>query len=68
MRSKQDEKTIAWLYPDRDDGIILEFKVFQPKRERDLNDTAEAALRQIEDKKFDAVLAAKGISEERIRK
>lgn len=54
------------LYPGRDDGIILEFKVFQPKRERNLEDTVKAALKQIEEKKYDSQLITKGISEERI--
>ena len=56
------------LYPDRDDGIVMEFKVFQPKKEKNLEDTAEAALQQIEDKKYDTALLAKGIPKERIRK
>lgn len=51
----------------RDDGIILEFKVFQPKREKSLEDTAKAALRQIREKRYGTILAAKGIPEERIR-
>ena len=56
------------LYPGRDDGIILEFKVFQPKRERNLEDTVKAALKQIEEKKYDSQLITKGISEERIHR
>lgn len=38
--------------PEKDEGIILEFKVFQPKKEKDLEDTVEAALKQIENKKI----------------
>ncbi len=56
------------LYPNRDDGIILEFKVFQPKKEKDLEDTVKVALKQIDEKKYEASLIAKGIEKERIRK
>lgn len=51
-----------------DDAIILEFKVFQPKKEKDLQDTLKAALTQIEEKGYAASLLAKGIPEERIRR
>ncbi len=51
-----------------DDGIIMEFKVFQSKREKGLEDTAEAALKQIEEKKYESLLIEKGIPRERIRK
>ena len=50
-----------------DPAIILEFKVFDPRREKDLRETAMRALRQIREKQYDAVLTAKGISKERIR-
>ena len=49
------------------DAIILEFKV-QDSVERDLSDTARDALRQIEEKNYQANLIAKGIPKERIRK
>ena len=51
-----------------DDGIIMEFKVFQSKKEKGLEDTAEAALKQIEEKKYESLLIEKGIPRERIRK
>ena len=51
-----------------DDGIILEFKVFQPRKEKGLEDTVEAALKQIEEKRYETALAEKGIPKERIRK
>ena len=50
-----------------EDAIILEFKVFQPKKEQDLQDTVKAALAQIEEKNYAAGLLAKGIPQERIR-
>lgn len=55
------------LRPD-DDAIIMEFKVFQPRREKELIETVEAALKQIEDKNYEATLTAKGIEKDRIRK
>lgn len=53
---------------ERDDGIILEFKVFDPEEEKNLKDTVQAAHAQIEEKRYDAVLIAKGVKPERIRK
>ena len=53
---------------ENDDAIILEFKVFQPRKEQSLEDTAATALKQIEEKDYAAVLRAKGIAQERIRK
>lgn len=48
-------------------AYVIEFKVHKPKREEDLQETAENALRQIEEKNYDAELLARGIQEERIR-
>lgn len=39
------------LYPEKDDAILMEFKVFQPKKEKDLEESVEKALQQIEEKK-----------------
>ena len=53
---------------EKDNAVILEFKVYNPKKEKDLQDTVNSAVQQIEDKKYSAVLETKGISVERIRK
>ncbi len=52
----------------QDDAMILEFKVFRPKKEKSLEDTVKYALEQIEDKNYAASLTAKGFPEEQIRK
>ena len=52
----------------KDDAIILEFKVYNEKREKSLEDTVSAALEQIEEKQYEADLVSKGIPEDKIRK
>ena len=50
-----------------DDGILLEFKV-QSEGEKELSDTVTQALRQIQERDYQASLVAKGVPEDRIRK
>ena len=48
-------------------AIVIEFKVYNRRKEQSLEDTAQSALRQIEEKNYDAELIARGIEKERIR-
>ena len=52
----------------KDDAFILEFKIHDSDEEQTLEDTVAAAHAQIEEKKYDTLLTAKGIPSERIRK
>ena len=51
-----------------DNAIIIEFKVFSEKKEKTLEETVEVALRQIEEKQYEATLVSKGIPSEKIYK
>ncbi len=51
-----------------DDAIILEFKIQDKDEEKELSETVQKALDQIEEKQYGTALTAKGISENRIRK
>ena len=51
---------------EENDAIILEFKV-QDSMEKNLSDTVQTALQQIEKRNYKAILMAKGIPEKRIR-
>ena len=54
--------------PKENDAVIIEFKVFNARRETSLEYTVQAALKQIEQKKYSENLLAKGIPEECIKK
>ena len=47
-------------------GIVIEFKVINPRKESSLEETVAAALKQIEDKNYDAELIKRGVKEENI--
>ncbi len=53
---------------EKDDAIILEFKVHNSRKEAFLEDTLQAALEQIDKMKYEEDLLEKGIPAERIRK
>ena len=50
------------------DAIIIEFKVFNSRKENSLEDTVQSALTQIEEKDYEASLIARGIPADHIRK
>ena len=50
-----------------DVGIILEFKIQDKSEEKELAETASAALEQIEKKRYETALIEKGVSKEKIR-
>ena len=51
-----------------DDGIILEFKVRDNDEEKTLDETVKAALKQIDEQNYAAVLINEGVAEDKIKK
>ncbi len=47
--------------------IVIEFKVYNPRREQTLEDTVPTAVKQIGDKSYDTELMPRGIENDRIR-
>jgi hypothetical protein len=58
------------MYPleKNQDAFLMEFKVWDKKKEKNLEETVESAFRQIEEKKYVTDLVTAGINEERIYK
>ena len=53
--------------PQKDDAILLEFKIYDPYSEKTMKDTVQEALAQIERKQYAAQLINRGISKDHIR-
>ena len=51
---------------DKYPGIVIEFKVINPRKENTLEETVASALEQIEEKNYDAELIKRGVKEENI--
>lgn len=54
--------------PEENPAVIIEFKVYDEEDEETLRDTVEAALKQIEEKRYDVILLEKGVPMEKIYK
>lgn len=53
---------------ENDNAYIIEFKVHKPRKEKDLEETLVNALKQIEEKQYEASLIADGFALGQIRK
>ncbi len=53
---------------ETDNAMILEFKVRDSGEEKSLEETADAALKQIEEQRYQTDLESRGFSGDRIRK
>ena len=51
-----------------EDAIIIEFKVRNKRKEASLEETVRTALKQIEEKEYEAELVSRGFMREKIRK
>lgn len=70
MVRKKICQLIINLYKDHDflvNSGFLQGEDLAPKREKDLEETVQKAIRQIIDKKYAASLTGKGVTEEKIR-
>ena len=54
--------------PKKNPAVIIEFKIFNPRKEKTLKDTVATALAQIEEKHYDTALLAKGMTADQIYK
>ena len=54
-------------HDQKNDAIVMEFKVHEADEEESLEDTVQSALKQIREKNYDAGLTAAGIQKEKIR-
>ena len=53
---------------DGKDAVIIEFKVFNSRKEKNLQDTVQTARQQIEEKKYEQGLLQRGFLKKQIRK
>ncbi|HJA68146.1 MAG TPA: PD-(D/E)XK nuclease domain-containing protein [Candidatus Mediterraneibacter cottocaccae] len=53
--------------PEKNNAVIIEFKILNTRNENSLEDTVQSALRQIEEKQYAVELVSRGIAPEHIR-